>query len=137
MNSNGHANGHHKAVTGEAADALKTLMPSTDLSRGDVATLITQARNNISVFLDDRDRTLALIKVLEAVAKDEGSRQRVRASEVLLKAVSAAVDQSIKLAEFGDKVDRLNNGQTTENVGGITVVIEAATPPQLEGRHCP
>lgn len=126
MVSNGHTNGHHQAVTGEAAEALKTLMPSTDCSRGDVATLITQARNNISAFLDNRERTLALITVLESIATDPSSRQRVRASEVLLKAVSAAVDQSIKLAEFEDKRGRLDDGEATDRVETYVVEIPEA-----------
>lgn len=125
-NSNGHTNGHHKAVNGKAAEALKTLMPSTDCSRGDVATLITQARNNISAFLDDRKRTLALITVLESIARDPNSRQRVRAAEVLLKAVSSAVDQSIKLAEFTDKTSRLNDGEATDRVETYVVEIPEA-----------
>lgn len=130
MNGNGHTNGHTNgkapAVNGEAAAALAALMPSTDFSRADVATLVTQAQNNISVFLDDRARTLSLITVLSAVASDEKSRQRVRASEVLLKAIGSAVDQAIKLAEFGDKAWRLDDGKATDRLETYVVEIPEA-----------
>lgn len=126
LNGNGHTNGHKQALNGEAAVALKTLMPSTDGGRNDVRMLIGRAASNLDPFLSSPESTQALIKILEAVAADPTSRQRVRASEVLLKAKSAAIDQIIRLAEVSDKIGRLDAGESTDIVTHYEVRIPEA-----------
>ena len=128
IDNNGHhnGNGHHQAVNGKAAEAMQRLMPSSNLSRQDVRVLIDNAQRNIDPFLASPQMAADVIEVLRSVAGDPGSRQRVRAAEVLTKAIAAAVDQQIKLAELVDKTRRLDGGEPTENVRVFDVRIPEA-----------
>lgn len=122
LNGNGHTNGHKQILSGDAAAAMQELMPTTDLSRGDLKILLRQAGDNLRVFLEDPAKTRALRDVLYAVAMDPENRRQMRAAELLLKAIGDAVDQQIKLAEVEDKMRRLDTpGAVTERVEHYTV----------------
>lgn len=122
---NGHSNGH---TNGHANDHGRNIRPTSGRELRDLCKAVFQGW--LAKLGDPRIMDEAIQALRDAI-KDDRNRgmTKVLASKALIEAAQQSAALAMRHAEFEDKTDRLDSGQDTERIGGLTVVIQEAKPP--------